>query len=74
MEKAEQEVTVIKFEKADENWLDFICANRSGRSLNNYDIVIGPVADDRVYRVVILFENEFLERTKNQTITIWIIN
>ena len=62
IEKAEQEVTVIKFEKADENWLDFICANRSGRSLNSYDIVIGPVADDRVYRVVILFENGDIDK------------
>ena len=62
LEKAEREVTVIKFEKADKNWLDFICANRSGRSLNNYDIVIGPVADDRVYRVVILFENGDIDK------------
>jgi len=60
--KAEKEATVIKFEKADENWLDFICANRSGKETFNYDIVIGPVADDKVYRVVILFENGDIDK------------
>lgn len=60
--KAEQEATVIKFEKADENWLDFICANRSGKETFDYDIVVGPVADDKVYRVVILFENGDIDK------------
>ena len=60
--KAEQESVVIKFEKADEDWLDFICANRSGKETFDYDIVIGPVADDRVYRVVILFENGDIDK------------
>lgn len=62
LEQAEQEATVLKFEKADEKWLDFICANRSGRSIDDYDIVIGPVADDKVYRVVILFENGDIDK------------
>lgn len=62
LEKAEQEVTVIKFEKADEKWLDFICANRNGKESFDYDIVIGPVADDKVYRVVILFENGDIDK------------
>lgn len=60
--KAEKEATVIKFEKADENWLDFICANRSGKETFDYDIIIGPVADDKVYRVVILFENGDIDK------------
>lgn len=62
LEKAEQEVTVIKFDKADEKWLDFICANRNGKESFDYDIVIGPVADDKVYRVVILFENGDIDK------------
>lgn len=62
LEQAEQEATVLKFEKADEKWLDFICANRSGHSIDDYDIVIEPVADDKVYRVVILFENGDIDK------------
>ena len=57
LEKAMKNLTVIHFKVADEKWLDFICDNRSGKSTGEYDIVIGPVADDRVYRVVVQYEN-----------------
>lgn len=56
-EKANKELTVIRFARADEGWLDFICRNRNGKPTGAYDIVIGPVADDRVYRVVVEYEN-----------------
>lgn len=49
--QAKAEITVIQFTKADEKWLDFVCNNRSGKTTEEYDIVIGPVADDKVYRV-----------------------
>ena len=62
LEKAKQELTVIYFESADEKWLDFICDNRSGKPTGEYDIVIGPVADDRVYRVVVEYENGDLDK------------
>ena len=57
LEQAKKDITVIHFQIADEKWLDFICANRSGKYTGEYDIVIGPVADDRVYRVVVEYEN-----------------
>lgn len=62
LEKAKLELTVLQFEIADEKWLDFICDNRSGKSIGGYDIVIGPVADDRVYRVVVEYENGDLDK------------
>lgn len=62
LEKAKSELIVIHFEIADEKWLDFICDNRSGKFIGNYDIVIGPVADDRVYRVVVEYENGDLDK------------
>ena len=62
LEKAKSELCVIHFEAADEKWLDFICDNRSGKSPGEYDIVIGPVADDSVYRVVVSYENGDLDR------------
>lgn len=62
LEKAKSELTVIHFESADEKWLDFICDNRSGKSTGEYDVVIGPVADDRVYRVVVEYENGDLDK------------
>ena len=62
LEKAKSELTVIHFETADEKWLDFICNNRSGKPTGEYDVVIGPVADDRVYRVVVEYENGDLDK------------
>ena len=62
IDKAKSELVVICFDAADEKWLDFICANRSGKNTGDYDIVIGPVADDRVYRVVVEYENGDLDK------------
>ena len=59
---AESESKVIVFDTADEEWLDFICANRQGMNTGEYDIVIGPVADDKVYRVVVEYENGDIDK------------
>ena len=45
LEAAEKALTIIRFDVADERWLDFICKNRSGEDAGLYDIVIGPVAE-----------------------------
>lgn len=52
IEKAKSELKIIQFASADEKWLDFITANRRGKEIaEEYDIVIGPVADDSVYLI-----------------------
>lgn len=56
IDKAESELKIIRFEKADKEWLDFISINRKGQCEEIYDIVIGPVADDGVYEVVRFYE------------------
>ena len=53
---------MINFDNADEKWLDFICDNRNGKNTGNYDVVIGPVADDKVYRVVVEYENGDIDK------------
>ena len=52
---------IKEFKEMSEEWLDFIIECRSGKS-HDYDIVIGPVADDRVYRVVVEYENGDLDK------------
>ena len=43
----------IYFKKPDKNWLDFVMNNRLGKIMhNNAQIIIGPVANDDVYRIV----------------------
>jgi hypothetical protein len=46
---------VITFEKYDEAWLDFVTACRAGRIVGNFDIVIGGIANDKVFRTVDLY-------------------
>ena len=41
----------------DEEWLDFVMANRTERNFeHSFDIVYGPVANDRVYTQFALYE------------------
>lgn len=54
---AETELSVLSFDKPDERWLDFVMENRMNKDFNHsYDIVKGPVADDRVYASFALYE------------------
>ena len=47
---------VLSFEKENEKWLDFVCDCRKGIPLNkDYDIVIGNVADDNVFKTVDMY-------------------
>lgn len=58
VERAVKDLIMLRFESATKEWLEFICGNRSGKGCDrDYDIVIGPVADDKVYSVVVRFEN-----------------
>lgn len=54
-----EEVSVLKvkrFDRLDEEWLEFIKANRSKGGLqHDYDVVIGPVADDNTMETVQLY-------------------
>ncbi|MBP5706506.1 MAG: DUF3990 domain-containing protein, partial [Spirochaetales bacterium] len=45
-------------------WLDFVCANRSGEySGKKYDLIKGAVANDDVYRCVTLYLNGLMTRS-----------
>jgi len=67
LDKVKELLSIIEFKKPDEDWLEFICACRSGKNIGiDYDIVIGPVADDNVYTTVKLFETGVLD--KDETI------
>jgi len=62
-DKILHELSVLKFDHPDENWLDFVYANRTSKYTGeSYDVVIGPVANDSVYRVFRLFENGDIDR------------
>ena len=54
-EKSIQELSVLRFDSYSEEWLDFILKCRRGEDITDYDIVIGGVANDKVFNTVELF-------------------
>lgn len=61
------ECSVLRFESANEAWLDFVKENRSGSyEGQEYDFIFGPVANDDVYTTFTLYTAGVL--TKEQTL------
>ena len=48
-------LNVLRFDSYSEEWLDFILSCRSGNDSTAYDIVIGGVANDKVFNTVELY-------------------
>ena len=61
---------VLRFEDYSEEWLDFVMTCRRGQDSSDYDIVIGGVANDKVFNTVELYfdglidKNEAIKRLK----------
>ncbi len=51
---------VMHFAGPTVNWLDFVVSNRRGAVLHNYDLVMGPVANDKLYATIQLYEQGIL--------------
>lgn len=57
------------FEKADREWVKFILKNRdSDRSVHNYDIVIGPTADENTVTIINSYREELLATDCNDEV------
>ena len=61
-EKAYQELKILKFDSYSEKWLDFILTCRSGKDATDYDIVIGGVANDKVFNTIELFFDHLIDK------------
>ncbi len=65
--RAFRECSVLRFDSANEAWLDFVSENRSGNYKGkSYDFIFGPVANDDVYTTFTLYSAGVL--TKEQTL------
>ncbi len=59
------EFRVLSFEKENDKWLDFVCACRKGNDINReYDIIIGNVADDDVFKTVDMYFRGLWDKKK----------
>lgn len=60
---AMRKLNCLSFDKPTEQWLDFVMANRTRKDFtHSYDIVYGPVANDRVYAAFALYESGLLNK------------
>lgn len=58
----EETLNILEFNEASEEWLNFVIQNRMKLNFkHDFDIVRGPVADDRVYACLNAFENKFMD-------------
>ena len=53
---------VLKFTSYSEEWLDFILNCRRGKDKSDYDIVMGGVANDKVFNTVELFFDGLIDK------------
>ncbi len=52
------DLKVLKFNGPDKAWLEFVTSNRKNKNYkNDYDLIIGPVANDNTMPVINLYIN-----------------
>lgn len=60
---ATSETNTLWFDEPTEKWIDFVMSNRILKDFkHDYDLVYGPVANDRVYAAFALYENDLLDK------------
>ena len=57
---ADPSLKIREFNGPDEAWLNFVVSSRKG-VMHDYDLVFGPVANDKVFTVVNLYESGVLD-------------
>jgi hypothetical protein len=63
-ETAYTECKVLRFDAYTEEWLDFILKCRRGEDVSDYDIVLGGVANDKVFNTVELFFDGLIDKSE----------
>lgn len=57
------DIKQMRFETPTEEWVDFVMRNRTEKGFeHSFDIVYGPVANDRVYAAFALYESNLLDK------------
>ena len=56
-ESVQKNYSIKIFDSYDKEWLHFIIRNREGQPVEEYDVIIGGVANDKVFNTIELFQN-----------------
>ena len=63
-ESAFENEKVLRFETYSEDWLDFVLACRRGLDESDFDIVIGGVANDKVFNTIELYFDGLIDKSE----------
>lgn len=63
-ESAYEALKVLRFETYSDQWLVFILTCRSGNDTSDYDIVIGGIADDKVFSTIELYLDRLISKSE----------
>ena len=62
-ESAKAKLNYLHYSEPNEDWVDFVNDNRTIHDFShNYDLVFGPVANDKVYAAFALYEQGFIDK------------
>ena len=62
-ERVLQNLNTLIFDQPTEEWVDFVMQNRTQKGyVHEFDIVYGPVANDRVYAAFALYEGGLINK------------
>lgn len=61
-DNAFDELNLLCFDAYSEGWLDFIVQCRRGQDVSDYDIVMGGVANDKVFNTVELYFDGLIDK------------
>ena len=62
MEQCKSDYKVIEFDGYTEEWLNFITSCRKSEDVSDYDVVIGGVANDKVFNTIELYFDGLIEK------------
>ena len=57
-----QNLKVLRFSSYSDEWLDFIVNCRCGKDHTDYDLVIGGVANDKIFNTIELFFDDLIDK------------
>ncbi|MDR2964712.1 MAG: DUF3990 domain-containing protein [Treponema sp.] len=58
----QKNISILEFDTYSTQWLEYITKCRLGESVDNYDLVIGGIANDDVYNTLTLYFRGFIEK------------
>jgi len=65
MDALQKHISILTFDQHTEEWLDFVASCRRGEHIGDYGIIIGGVANDRVFDTIQLYFDGLIDKAES---------